>query len=157
MTPLHRYVFLVGVGLLVFSAAPLGAQDDPPPVPPPQVLDSVDLVFEREAFFYPRYERRNPFSPLLSGDGSGPRFEEIQLIGIIYSSNPDLSVASFGPRPGQGGGVGVQSYRVRRGDTLGNIQILEIQQTRVVVRIDEFGMTEQRIMELKRPGQGGLR
>jgi hypothetical protein len=156
MTRLHRYVFLVGLGLLVFSAAPLKAQDDPPPVPPPQPPDSVDLVFEREAFFYPRYERRDPFAPLLSGDGSGPRFEEIQLIGIIYSSNPDLSVASFGPREGQGAGAAARSYRVRRGDTLGNLRILEIQQTRVVVRIDEFGLTEQRIMELKRPGQGGL-
>jgi len=156
MTGLHRSVLLVGLGLLVFSAPPLGAQENPPPVPPPQPPDSVDLVFEREVFFYPRYERRNPFAPLLSGDESGPRFEEIQLIGIIYSSNPDLSVASFGPRPGQEGGAAVQSYRVRRGDTLGNVRILEIQQKRVVVQVEEFGMTEQRIMELKRPGQGGL-
>jgi len=157
MTRLHGYVLLLGLGVLVFSAAPLKAQEAPPPVPPPQDPDSVDLVVEREAFLYPRYERRNPFAPLLSGGDSGPRFEEVRLVGILYSSNPDLSLASFGPRTGQGGEEsGVQTYRVRRGDTLGNFRILEIQKTRVVVQIQEFGQTEQRIMELERPGQGGL-
>jgi hypothetical protein len=161
-TRLHGRPLLLGLGLLVFFAPPLRAQDNPlpftpPPAASPQVQDSVDLVFEREAFVYPLYERRNPFAPLLRGNESGPRIEEIKLIGIIYSSNPDLSVASFGPKTGQGGeGSGVQSYRVRRGDILGNVRILEIQETRVVVQIEEFGMTEQRIMELQRPGQGGL-
>ncbi len=153
----HRHALLLGLGVLVFSAMPLKAQEAPPPVPPPQVPDSLDLVFEREAFFYPRYERRNPFAPLLSGGDSGPRFEEVRLVGIIYSSNPDLSVASFGPRaPQEGEESSDQSYRVRRGDTLGNFRILEIQKTRVVVQIQEFGLTEQRIMELERPGRGGL-
>ena len=157
MTRLHRHFLVLGLGFLVFSVSPIGAQDTPPPDPPPQRPDSVDLVFEREAFFYPRYERRNPFAPLLTGDESGPRFEEIQLIGILFSPNPDLSVASFGPRMLQGGeGAANKSYRVRRGDTLGNVRILEIQQTRVVVQIEEFGLTEQRVMELQRHGQGGL-
>jgi hypothetical protein len=158
MIRLNRLVLLLGLGVLVSAAAPLAAQDTIPPVSPPQRPDSVDLVFEREAFLYPLYERRNPFAPLQRGNESGPRIEEIRLIGILYSSNPDLSVASFGPRVGQEGeGSGIQSYRVRRGDTLGNVRILEIQQTRVVVQIEEFGMTEQRIIELQRPGQGGLR
>jgi len=157
MTLRHRFVLLLALGLLAFSAVPLGAQDTPPPVPPPAPSDSVDLVFEREAFFYPQYERRNPFAPLLVADESGPRFEDIHLIGIIYSTNPDLSVASFGSRMTQTAeGVGGQSYRVRRGDTLGNVRILEIQQTRVVVQVVEFGLTEQRVMELQRHGQGGL-
>ncbi|MFH1765873.1 MAG: hypothetical protein ABIF09_16925 [Gemmatimonadota bacterium] len=157
MTRLHRYLLVPGLALLVLSFAPLQAQETPPPTSPPQRPDSVDLVFQREAFFYPGYERRNPFAPLQRGNESGPRIEDIRLIGIIYSSNPDLSVASFGPRTSPAGeGSGVQSYRVRRGDTLGNIRILEIQQRRVVVQIEEFGQTEQRIMELQRPGQGGL-
>ncbi len=157
MTRLHRYLLVPGLALLVLSVAPLQAQETLPPVSPPQPRDSVDLVFQREAFSYPGYERRNPFAPLRRGNQAGPRIEEIRLIGIIFSSNPDLSVASFGPRTGQGGeGTGVQSYRVRRGDILGNIRILEIQQRRVVVQIEEFGQTEQRIMELQRTGQGGL-
>jgi hypothetical protein len=117
----------------------------------------VDLVFEREVFVYPRYERRDPFLPLLDDDQTGPRIEEIELKGIVFSSDPDLSVATFGLRSGQGeGGVSRQSFRVRRGEVLGNVRILEIQQTRVVVQIEEFGLTEQRVLELQRPGQGGL-
>jgi hypothetical protein len=116
----------------------------------------VDLVFDREVFVYPQYQRRNPFSPLVSGDAAGPRFEGLQLMGVIYSPDPDKSVALFGPRAGQASADAVKTYRVRRGDQLGNIRILQIQETRVVVEIEEFGMREQRIMEMQRPGQGGL-
>ena len=149
---------LVGVGLWTIWGSPVRGQETPPTSPPQQVPDSVDLVFEREIFVYPRYERRNPFTPLIAGDRAGPRFEELQLIGVVLSTNPENSIAVFGPsvRAGVREGAG-RSYRVRRGDTLGNIRILEIQQTRVVVEVEEFGLTEQRIMELRRPGQGGIR
>ena len=149
---------LVGVGLWMVWGLPVQGQEVPPTPPSQQVPDSVDLVFEREIFVYPRYERRNPFTPLIGGDRTGPRFEELQLIGVVLSTNPENSIAVFGPsvRAGIREGTG-RSYRVRRGDTLGNIRILEIQQTRVVVEVEEFGLTEQRIMELQRPGQGGIR
>jgi len=108
-------------------------------------------------FVYPRYERRNPFVRLMAGDESGPRFEDIRLIGVIFASDPGASVALLGPREGLGEGQGLsRTYRVRRGDTLGNFRIVEIQRTRVVVVVSDFGMTEQRIMELQRPGQGGI-
>ena len=147
------------MGLIL--AVPLGAllpavaQAQQPLRQPP---DTTDLVFEREIFFYPQYERRNPFVALLDGSEGGPRFEEISLIAVIFSSNPDLSVALFGPRAGQGEAdqqAARRTYRARRGDQLGNVRILEIQQTRVVVEVEEFGLTEQHIMELQRPGQGG--
>ena len=52
---------------------------------------SENLVFEREVFNYPRYERRNPFAPLLSGDEAGPRFEGSSCSVIISSrrTRPD--------------------------------------------------------------------
>jgi hypothetical protein len=97
----------------------------------------------------------------VTGDEQGPRFEEIQLTGILHSSDPNRSVAMFGMRMGQmegaeQAGVALRSYRVRRGNTLGNVRILEIQPTRVVVLVEEFGLTEQRVLELPRPGEGGL-
>ena len=154
----HRLsLVLLVVGILVLSSAPLPAQEE---TPPPQRPDSVTLVFEREAFLYPRYERRNPFLPLVAGDELGPRYEEIELAGIIFSTNPARSVAMFRTKMAGSAqaddAAGLQSYRVRRGDTLGNVRILEIQQSRVVVQVEEFGLTEQRIMELQRPGDGGL-
>jgi len=154
--PLVRGLLLLAP---VLSLLPREALAQTPPPGQAQRPDSAVLVFEREVFFYPQYERRNPFRSLASGRESGPRFEEVTLVGIVFSPNPDLSLAVLGPR-GQGGG-GTQpargrSFRERKGDSLGNFRILEIQPTRVVVEVEEFGLTEQRIMELRRPGQGGL-
>lgn len=149
---------LFGGALLALSAFSAGAQETPPPRPPSsQQPDTAGLVFDREVFVYPRYERRNPFVRLVAGDESGPRFEDIRLIGVIFASDPGASVALLGPREGLGEGQGPsRTYRVRRGDTLGNFRIVEIQRTRVVVVVSDFGMTEQRIMELQRTGQGGI-
>jgi hypothetical protein len=150
---LRGLVVLFTVGILIPST--VSAQQPPRP-------DSTDLVFEREVFNYPSFDRRDPFIRVVSGSEGGPRFEEIQLIGVIFSPNPDLSVALFGPRGGGEGGPAAggqtrsrRTFRARLGDQLGNVRILEIQQTRVVVEVEEFGLTEQRIMELPRPGEGG--
>jgi len=157
MRPVPLFSALMVLGLMAVFAMPLEAQEPPDSSTPPQRPDSVDLVFEREAFLYPRYERRNPFSPLIGENQSGPRIEEIELKGIFFSSVPGQSLAMFGLRSGLGEEGGpTQSYRVRRGEILGNVRILEIQETRVVVQIEEFGLIEQRILELPRPGQGGL-
>lgn len=149
MKYLRGLILLAVMGVLLPVA--INAQQPPP--------DSSALVFEREVFFYPTFERRNPFVRVLSGSEGGPRYEELQLIGVIFSPTPDLSVALFGPRGGgqEGGGQqqARQTFRARRGDQLGNVRILEIQRTRVVVEVEEFGLTEQRIMELQRTGQGG--
>jgi hypothetical protein len=163
MTRFSRVVLILAVvfgGLLPPAAQ---AQETPPPIRPPLRVNPENLVSEREVFYYPRYERRNPFAPLLIGDEAGPRFEEIQLMGIVFSSDPALSVALFGPKGGVTGLLGMAAqeaasltYRVRRGDRMGNVRILEIQRTRVVVEVEEFGLTEQRIMEVRRIGEGGL-
>ncbi len=154
-----------GFGLLGLLAALLPAsavgQDAPPTPPPtpPQRPDTAALVFEREVFVYPQYQRRDPFRALTRARDSGPRFEEMALVGVVYSPSPELSIALLGPRiQGSGGeqGGGGRTYRLRRGESLGNFRILEIQPSRIVVQVDEFGLTEQRIMELRRPGQGGL-
>jgi len=148
---------LFGCTLLTLSAMSVGAQEPPPVTIETPLPDSVTLVFEREVFFYPQYQRRDPFAPLISGDEVGPRFEGLQLLGVIYSTDPEKSVALLGPRAEQANDpAAMRTYRMRRGEHLGNIRILQIQETRIVVEIEEFGMREQRIMQLQRPGQGGL-
>jgi hypothetical protein len=180
---MRRTVFPIAVaGLLLVSLAPETAQAQEPPPPPP---DSVELVFEREIFVYPSYARQDPFQNLLDMDESGPRFEDLVLLGIVYSDDPNLSVALFGgaevemtdpetegagqpaemTSPPEQGAEAVQgrtttgagrtvTYRARRGQRLGNMRVIEIQPTRVIVDVTEFGVTEQHVFELQR-GSGG--
>jgi len=127
----------------------------------PQRPDTAELVFEREVFAYPRFERRNPFRPLVGTGDAGPRFEELSLLGVIYTDDPEASVAllatgaTTGPDGSVSYGGGGETYRVREGQSLGNVRVLDIQPTRVLLEVTEFGMTEQRSLELNRPGEGG--
>ncbi|HEY8470485.1 MAG TPA: hypothetical protein VIL18_12615 [Longimicrobiales bacterium] len=136
--------------LLCAGAAPLLAQQTAqnPPRPArdsaaarPPANGEVELVFEREVFFYPTGNRRDPFSPLSVSEG--PRFEELTLRGIIHSSVPGQSVALLV-------GPGNRSYRVRRGETVGNARVLDIGPRRVLFAVNNFGVVRQEVLELKR-------
>ena len=108
--------------------------------------DSVELIFEREVFEYPTFQRRNPFRPL-TGDDAGPRFEELTLLGVILSGDGVGSVALLGPR---GAAAGSRDWRVREGDVLGNVRVLAIRQRDILVEVDEFGVMDSRVLELRR-------
>ena len=144
--------------LILFAAViPSVAWGQEAPPPPP---DTTVLVFNREVFTYPAYERRNPFTPLIAGDIAGPRFEELTLLGIVYYENPELSVALFGsgnrggPDPA-GTAAASETYRGHVGEVIGNMRVIEIQPTIVIVEVEDFGLTEQQVMELPRPGDRG--
>lgn len=144
--------------LVVLVLAPMAASGQQQGSPAPQEEpDTTELVFQREVFDYPSFERRNPFSPLVGAGEAGPRFEELRLLGILHSQESGLSVALLdaGGGGGQSDGALSQTYRVRQGQTLGNTRILDIQPTRVIVEVTEFGITEQRVLELQRPAEGG--
>ena len=154
---------LAALGLVLTAAWPAeGAAQAPPVV---ELADTTDLVFEREVFQYPDYVRRNPFVPLVNDDAGGPRFESLRLLGVVHHRNPLYSVALFGvgnvTQAGGGGGGGggggslFETHRLRRGDILGNTRIVNITEDRVVVEVEEFGMTERHIIELPRADQGG--
>ncbi len=142
-------LFVLRLGTLLGEPEPfsVGVQDDSSA----QAPDTVDLVFEREVFSYPTFERRNPFRPL-TGAESGPRFEELVLLGIISSANSAGSVALLGTRAGGSGGA--STYRVREGENLGNVRVLEIRPQQLLVAVSEFGVTENRTMELRRAEPG---
>lgn len=121
------------------------------------------LIFERELFGYPSFERRNPFATLLANPAGGPRFEQMRLEGIIYSDNPSLSIALLSagrigaPSPDAPGRAVGQSTRVRVGERWGNVRVLEIRRNQVIVEVEEFGLRERRTMDLPTRGQGGSR
>ena len=145
----HRLVLYAGLIL----AAPLAAQQEP--AAPPQ--EPAGLVFEREMFAYPTFERRSPFRSLVGDTDVGPRFEQVRLRGVIWSTDPARSVALFSEGGGTGQqGAGLRMRRLRRGQSWGNMRVVEIQQDLVVVDVNEFGLTERRVLELtRRRGEGG--
>lgn len=134
-----------------------------------QASDStVELSFERETFGYPQFARRNPFRALVTAEAGGPRWEQLHLLGIIQADDPAESVVLFGvgqmPEPSEDGvstdteaeeGKKIETFRLRRGDVLGNTRVLEIQRTQVTVEVEEFGLTDRRVMALPKPSRGG--
>ena len=156
MKPL-RVILFTGLAMVLVLPAPGSAQA------PPGTSDT-GLVMEREVFQYPQYARRNPFAPLLSAAGGGPRFERLLLLGVIYSPEASRSIALFGEATATvvtGSAISVsrsgRTYRLKVGGTIGNTTVLEIHPRHVVVAVDEFGQSEQHTMELRRRtvGQGG--
>lgn len=155
--------FRLRQGLILLGAAallPVGlTAQDPPPTPPP----ATELAFEREVFEYPTFQRRNPFRALTAGDQGGPQFDQVRLMGIIYSDDPSSSVAILGTSTVEvaedGSSVTVspdgQAWYLKVGQSIGNIRIIEIRREQVVVEVEEFGLAEQRIMQLQTRRLGG--
>jgi hypothetical protein len=149
-----RAMILAAGGLicLALAAEPAAAQANP------AQQDTVRLVLDREVFSYPTFQRRNPFRPL-TGRDEGPRFEDLVLLGVVQTADPGSSVALLGIR---GGGEGGRTFRVRVGERLGNSRIVEIRRQEVVASVEEFGVSENRILRLRRtepqpsaPTEGG--
>lgn len=140
--------------------------------------EEAELVFEREIFRYPDFQRRNPFRALL-GSEAGPRFEQMELRGVIYSEEPRQSVALLGLRgrveqrlrqqvqrqlQAQEAGTSLPqmdtivvpeaSTRVKVGQTWGNVRVVQIERDHVVLDVTDFGLTERRTlaMMILRPG-----
>jgi hypothetical protein len=142
------------------SSAQQGSAGEPQTQAPPEVQDP-QLVFEREVFSYPTFRRRNPFAPLLS-DAAGPRFESMRLELVLYTADPRtslalLSVGRLVGLAGEAGDAGGMTARLRVGERWGNVRVLEIRPNQIIVEIEEFGLTEQRTMDLPARGQGGSR
>lgn len=107
---------------------------------------SITLIYEREVYSYEGSARRDPFQPLTQDNEMGPRFDQLSLQGIIYSSVEGESVALL-----LGGEERV--FRVRVGDVVGNSRVIEISPTRVVMAVETFGTIRQEILEM--PQRGG--
>lgn len=139
----HRSTIATGIVAALFVAAPLAAQGSGDE---PSSDEEFDLVYERESFVYPANGRRDPFRPLVGGAGLGPRVEDLTVRGILYAR--DRSVALVADRSGQ-------TYRLRRGHTIGRARVIEIRPSEVHFAVEEFGVVRQRVLELNRePPQG---
>jgi len=129
-------------------------QQTPPPA------EETELVFEREVFQYPSFLRSNPFVPLDAGN-TGPRFEQLNLIGVMHSDDSSASVAVLST-----GGVSVaedgtispvdgDAFYLKVGQRIGNVTIVEIHPERVVVDVEEFGLMDRRTLVFQSRREGG--
>lgn len=99
-------------------------------------------VLERETFTYARAGRRDPFKPLRAGAELGPRFEDLELSGIIYS--PDAgSVVVLVDRSTQ------RRYRAWEGDRVGGARLIEVTPEQATFIVTVFGVSRQETLRLK--------
>ncbi|MGD8276674.1 MAG: hypothetical protein PVH00_01550 [Gemmatimonadota bacterium] len=143
--------FLIATALLLV-AAPLAAQQGQQPpdtqqaaaarAPLPTRARDIQLVFEREVFHYPVDNRRDPFRSLADQEHLGPLFDDLTLRMIIYSSQPGQSVALLADGA-------KKVYRLHKGEIIGNATVLEIDQTRVLFAVEDYGNRRQETLELK--------
>lgn len=159
----HTHLFGAAwiAALVTLAPQPIEGQQPEPQEPQAQQQERAELVFQRETFEYPSFTRRNPFEPLVGPGGGGPRFEQLSLIGIMYSPDPGASVAVLST-----GGVQVnpdgtmtpvdgEAYSLQVGESLGNTTIVEIRRDAVVVDVEVFDSVEREIMTFVSRRQGG--
>jgi hypothetical protein len=140
----------LAVALLVW---PLGLQaQDPPSTTTTTVAEptEAELAFVREVFSYPAFQRTNPFRPLLASDSGGPRYQQLRLSSVIYVEDfPERSVATLSTARitvNEDGSITAdvgESYYVRVGQTIGNVTVVEINETSIEVDVEEFGITDR--------------
>lgn len=133
-------VYASGLAATLLAAGSLAAQTNDS-IPATQDRD-IGLVFEREVFSYPATTKRDPFTPLL-GAGFGPRFDELELRGIIHSTDPDASVVLL-TDPEQ------RIHRVRINGQVGNALVVDITPHRVTFAVDHLGTVRHEHLELPR-------
>jgi len=154
-----RARWLAGLAALL-SAAPLAAQTpaarpaQPPAARPGQpaaqapVRPTQDTVtpidYSREIFHY-QGAQRDPFESLVTEASTQTSVTDLRLVSVIYDVRGGRSVAVVrernNPRP----------YRLRRGDMLGRLRVIQVRQYEVVFQVEEFGFERQEVLALSRP------
>ena len=144
-----KSLMLVIAALALLWPAGASAQDGSAPDVTEEPTEAVEQAqagsaLERETFTYSGQARRDPFRPLEAGSELGPRFEDLELAGIIYS--PDAgSVVVLVDRSTQ------RRYRVWEGDVVGGAQLLAVTPDQAVFMVTVFGVSRQETLRLKNP------
>ncbi len=128
-------------------AAPVAAAAAPAPAQT-VALDTAALASDqpllRETFGY-NVTSRDPFRAVISADSRGPELPDLRLVGIIYDErSPANSVATFRD-------IGSNlRFNVRPGDRIGRILVASVQQTDVVLRMNDFGTVREQTYSLRK-------
>ena len=136
------------LALLVAAPHALRAQADTSGATPPgadgaAAADTVDPdILQREQFRYRSEGRRDPFAPLSAGTELGPRFEDLELAGIVFSPESG-SIAIMVDRATR------RRYRVWEGDVVGGARLVRVRPAEVDFVVTAFGVSRQETLRLK--------
>lgn len=133
--------------VLFVAATPLAAQQQPArPARPDSSLDTAiaAIQYNREVYNY-QGAARDPFASLLSEASTQTTFADLRLVSVLYDPRGGRSIAVVrnknNPSP----------HRLRVGQVLGRMRVIQIRPYEVVFQIEEFGFERQEVLTLQRP------
>ncbi|HXY18431.1 MAG TPA: hypothetical protein VEH83_00390 [Gemmatimonadales bacterium] len=155
-----RGAFCLGVAALaLFGPVAVRAQRPPagkPAAARPNVRRDTSLVgidttggkveYRREVYHYSGGSR-DPFLTLIASSDVRPMITDLRLVSVIYDPHYGRSVAVVRESPGD------KIHRLKRGDTVGRLKVLQIRQYEVVFQIEEFGFERQEVLSLQRQAE----
>lgn len=96
----------------------------------------------RETFIY-QAAARDPFSSLIAGKTSGPELVDLQLVAIYENlQSPSNSVIVMREK------VGEKRHKLRIGDRMGRMQLLQIRPREAVFTVFDLGSERQETLSL---------
>lgn len=101
-----------------------------------------EVAFSREIFSYDPSGRRDPFMSLLASGDLRPAYTDLKLVAVAYDPTGRKSVAVMRDVSTN------DQYRVKVGQTLGRMRVVQIHPKSVTFTIDEFGYSRQEILAL---------
>jgi len=104
------------------------------------------VEYRREVFHYSS-SSRDPFQTLVNSSDVRPTIADLRLTSVIYDPRYGRSVAIVREEPGD------RIHRLKRGDVVGRLRVLQIRQYEVVFQIEEFGAERQEVLALQRQAE----
>ena len=103
----------------------------------------ASITIEREVFYYERGNRRDPFVSLLQSQDLRPALADLRLVGVVLDPRGRNSIAALRDITTK------EQYRLRTGQTIGRLRVIQIQQRSVTFVIEEFGVTRQQVLSIR--------
>jgi hypothetical protein len=146
---------LLALFVLLAAAAPLAAQQRPGTRAPAQrpsaqrpaadtSADTLRIEYRREVFSY-QGGSRDPFLTLITSGDVRPTIDDLSLVSIAYDPRGN-SVAVVREAIANG----TKTHRLRRGNQIGRLRVIQIRQREVVFQIEEFGFERQQVLSFPR-------
>ena len=102
------------------------------------------LEYQREVFSY-QGGARDPFMTLVTSSDVRPTINDLRLVVVVYDDRGGNHVAVVREAGNP------HAHRLRRGDQVGRLRVIQIRRYEVVFQVEEFGFERQEVLSLPRP------